>query len=121
MCKYLCAGKYLKHTHRIYNLKTALSFQNKMTNRSCDFCKNSYTINPNIGYYKVSDNMRLSLKIDNLEESNFYLICGDHFCGTCFDVNGRLGRDSIPTIFPYKECLIHDHAYLKREDAIGRD
>ena len=92
-----------------------------MPNRSCDFCGNSYTNNPNIGYYKVSDKLRLSLKIDKLEDSNFDFICGDHFGETCFDVNGRLVRNSTPTIFPYKECLIHDHDYLAREVEIGRD
>jgi hypothetical protein len=92
-----------------------------MPNRSCDFCGNSYKNNPSVGYYKVSDRMRLNLSINKLMDCNFDFICGDHFSETCFDENGRLSRESIPTMFPYRECLNHDHSYNKTDESVGKD
>ena len=87
-----------------------------MPNRSCDFCGNSYRVSPRVGYYKVSEKIRSKLNIKNLEDSNYDFICGDHFSESCFEENGRLRRDAIPTMFQYRECLTHDHTYDKNED-----
>ena len=94
-----------------------------MPNRSCDFCDNCYKKKPEVGYYSVTENMRISLNIDRLEEdSNYDYICGEHFSQDCFDENGRLIRNSIPTFFPYRECLHHDHSYVAcNDEAIGKD
>ena len=92
-----------------------------MPNRSCDFCDNGYKNNPGIGYYKVTPKMRIDLKIDTLEDPNYDFICGEHFIENCFDVNGRLSRDSVPTFFPYRECFNHDHTYMTTEDTVGKE
>ena len=64
----------------------------------------------------MSERIRIKLNIKNLEDSHYDFICGDHFSDSCFDENGRLRRDAIPTMFPYRECLTHDHTYDKLED-----
>ena len=94
-----------------------------MPNRSCDFCENGYRNKPEVGYYSVTENMRISLNINRLEEDScFDYICGEHFSVDCFDVNGRLICNSIPTFFPYRECLHHDHTYVASNDeVIGKD
>ena len=71
-----------------------------MPNRSCDFCRNSYRVSPRVGYYKVSENIRIKLNCNrkNLEDSHYDFNSGDHFYESCFDENGRLRQDAIPTI-----------------------
>ena len=94
-----------------------------MPNRSCDFCDNSYRNKPEVGYYSVTENMRISLNINRLEEDScFDYICCEHCSVDCFDVNGRLIRNSIPILFPYRECHHHDHTYVASNDkVIGKD
>ena len=93
-----------------------------MPNRSCDICHNHYKINPTVGYYKVTEKMRIVLQIDQLEDSHYDFICGEHFTEASFELNGRLARDSVPTLFPYRECLHHDHTYVtSAEESIGRE
>ena len=90
-----------------------------MPNRKCDFCDHSYAANPKVGYYKVSEHIKMKLNIGRLEDSTFDFICGDHFSESCFNKNGRLKRDAIPTMFPKRECLYLDHNYSKAEDFKG--
>ena len=92
-----------------------------MVNRSCDFCENTYKKNPSYGYYSVTDKMRLSLQLGETELAEYSFICGEHFVDQCFDENGRLRRESIPTMFPRRECLNHDHNYTKTEDEVGAE
>jgi hypothetical protein len=93
----------------------------KMPNRSCDFCGNCYKSNQSVGYYKVTEKLRKVLGLDKLEDSNFDFICGEHFSEGCFGDNGRLNQGAIPTLFPYRECLNHDHTYIKTEYEVGKD
>ena len=83
-----------------------------MPNRSCDFCSNSYRINPSIGYFKLTSYMRTSLK---LLDSRADFICGFHFTESDFQANGRLLPRAIPSFFPSRSNMIHDHPYHKRE------
>ena len=94
-----------------------------MVNRVCDFCGNTYRRVPSAGYYSVTDKMRLSLMLEESEVAEYSYICGEHFCEANFDDNGRLKRDSIPTLFPRRECLNHDHTYIKseEEEEVGPD
>ena len=92
-----------------------------MPNRSCDFCDNCYRSNPTAGYYNVTEKMRLDLEIDNLKDQYWDFVCGDHFEADCFDGNGRLKPDAVPSFFPYKECLNHDHTYMaSTEETVGK-
>ena len=50
-----------------------------MPKRSCDFCHNHYKNNPTVGYYKVTEKMRIVLQIDQLEDSHYDFICGEHW------------------------------------------
>ena len=63
-------------------------------------------------YYRVTENMRRSLRLDSMLDSNYDFICGFHFPDTSFDKSGRLIRDSIPAFFPSRESLKHDHDYI---------
>ena len=93
----------------------------KMPNRSCDFCGNCYKSNQSVGYYKVTEQIRNVIGLDKLEDSNFDFICGEHFSEQCFGDNGRLNKGAIPTLFPFRECLNHDHTYIKAEYEVGKD
>ena len=53
--------------------------------------------------------MRFSLKLDHLPLD---FVCGDHFEASCFEPNGKLQSQAVPTFFPRKECLYHDHSYV---------
>ena len=83
-----------------------------MPDRACDFCENRYKNNPHVGYYKVTENIRISLRLDSMLDSNYDFICGFHFPETAFDESGRLVRDSIPTFCASRESLQHDHDYI---------
>ena len=87
-------------------------FRFTMPDRACDFCENRYKNNPDVGYYRVTENMRRSLMLDTMLDSNYDFICGFHFPDTSFDKSGRLIRDSIPTFFPSRESLKYDHDYI---------
>ena len=76
-----------------------------MPDRACDFCENRYKNNPHVGYYKVTEKIIISLRLDSMLDSNYDFICGFHFPETSFDESGRLVRDSIPTFFPSRESL----------------
>ena len=88
-----------------------------MPNRNCDFCSNGYKINPTAGYYKLTSFMREALEIDKRELQLDY-ICGDHFEETHFLSNGRLDPKAIPSFFPRKECVKHDHNYISATDQL---
>ena len=81
-----------------------------MPNRNCDFCGNGYRTNPMTGYYKLTNKMKDALKVYTMPLD---FICGDHFDESCFEPNGRLKATAMPTFFPRKECLDHDHTYTK--------
>ena len=81
-----------------------------MPNRKCDFCSNGYKNHPGVGYYKLTVTMKTALDINNLQLD---FICGDHFAPSCFDHRGKLRAGSIPTFFPRRECLAHDHNYIR--------
>ena len=80
-----------------------------MPNRSCDFCLNQYRHEPNVGYYKVTNFMKI--KLDMLDVRADY-ICGIHFKKDCFLENGRLTPNACPSFFPSKANLSHDHPYF---------
>ena len=56
--------------------------------------------------------------LEESEVAEYSYICGEHFGEANFDDNGRLKRDSIPTLFPRRECLSHDHTYIKTEEEV---
>ena len=58
-----------------------------------------------MGYYNLTEQIRNVLGLDKLEDSIFDFICGEHFSEQCFGDNGRLNKEAIPTLFPYRECL----------------
>ena len=63
--------------------------------------------------------MKVALDINNLQ---FDFICGDHFAPSCFDPSGKLRAGSLPTFFSRRECLKHDHNYVRdcgQEEEIG--
>ena len=64
--------------------------------------------------------MKVALDINSLQ---FDFICGDHFAPSCFEPTGKLRAGSLPTFFPRRECLKHDHNYVKdcgqEEEEIG--
>ena len=84
-----------------------------MPNRSCDFCLNEYRKEPSIGYFKVTEFMRIHL--DLLEVKADY-ICGIHFDPSSFTQTGRLKPNAIPSFFPSLANLKHDHSYCQGED-----
>ena len=92
-----------------------------MPNRNCDFCSNGYKNNPGAGYYKLTNKMRIALDVNTLPLD---FICGDHFDESCFEPSGRLRPAALPTFFPRKECLQHDHTYTQgvgnKESEIGK-
>ena len=57
--------------------------------------------------------MKTALDINSLQLD---FICGDHFAPSCFEPGGKLRAGSIPTFFPRRECLEHDHDYVKDGD-----
>ena len=85
-----------------------------MPNRSCDFCANSYRTNSTIGYFKFTTYMRTSLKLLDVKAD---FICGLHFKESEFHPNGRLKSRAVPTFFPSRSNLNHDHPYQRQERA----
>ena len=63
--------------------------------------------------------MRLCINLEGSEVAKYNYICGEHFCGIDFDEMGRLRRNAVPTLFPKRECLSHDHNYFKTEAEEG--
>ena len=96
-------------------------FSDKMPNRKCDFCSNGYKNKPGVGYYKLIVSMKTALNINSL---HLDFICGDHFDPGCFEPSGKLRAGSLPTFFPRRECLEHDHDYSKdfgqKDEEIGK-
>ena len=79
-------------------LNCTILFQNPtMPNRSCDFCLNDYKKEPNVGYFKFSDYMKITLDMTEVKAD---LICGLHFDNNSFLKNGRLTFIALPTFFP---------------------
>ena len=63
----------------------------------------------------VTTKYLIKCKLDNLNYSNFDFICGDHFCDTCFDVNGDKDDEAeiettdveeLPTVLKIRKCKI---------------
>ena len=81
-----------------------------MPNRSCDFCGNDYKKDPNIGYYKLSEYMKVQL---DLTEVHADFICGLHFDQSSFTENGRLKSKALPSFFPSYTNLQTDHPYCQ--------
>ena len=79
-----------------------------MPNRSCDFCVNDYKKEPNVGYFKFTTFMKIKLEMLDVEAD---YICGLHFDESSFLENGRLKPSAVPSFFPSKANLIHDHPY----------
>ena len=52
--------------------------------------------------------MRTSLKLLDVKAD---FICGLHFKESDFHTNGRLKSRAVPTFFPSRSNLIHDHPY----------
>ena len=84
-----------------------------MPNRSCDFCLNHYKKEPNVGYYKFSTFMKIKLEMLEVEAD---FICGIHFEKSSFLENGRLKPTAVPSFFPSRANLIHDHPYCSLSD-----
>ena len=68
---------------------------------------------PNVGYFKVTNFMKIQL--DMLDVRADY-ICGIHFKRDCFLENGRLTPNACPSFFPSKANLSHDHPYCCEGD-----
>ena len=88
-----------------------------MPNRSCDFCQNEYRKEPNTGYFKLTEFMKI--KLDLLEVKADY-ICGLHFDPSSFTTTGRLKPNAIPTFFPSLANLKHDHPYCEGASQEGQ-
>lgn len=89
-----------------------------MPNRSCDFCLNDYRKEPSVGYFKFTSFMKI--KLDMLDvEADF--ICGLHFDQDSFLESGRLRPNAVPTFFPSRENLLHDHPYYSATDGPKHD
>ena len=84
-----------------------------MPNRSCDFCLNDYKKDPNVGYFKFSDYMKIH---NDMTEVKADFICGLHFEDSSFLENGRLKPNALPTFFPSLVNLEHDHPYCQMHD-----
>ena len=92
-------------------LNCTILFQNPtMPNRSCDFCLNDYKKEPNVGYFKFSDYMKIKLDMTEVKAD---FICGLHFDKNSFLKNGRLTSTALPTFFPSLVNLEHDHPYCQ--------
>ena len=89
------------------------NFSDKMPNRSCDFCLNVYRKEPSVGYFKLTSFMKIKLGILDVEAD---YICGLHFDPDSFLENGRLKPNAVPTFFPSKANLLHDHPYYAQGD-----
>ena len=81
-----------------------------MPNRTCDFCSNCYKNNPDVGYYRVTNKIRSSLKLKSLIDPDYDFICGDHFQPDDFE-KGHLKAGSIQSIFPAVDSLFNDYSY----------
>ena len=79
-----------------------------MPNRSCDFCLNVYRKEPSVGYFKLTSYMKIKLGLLDAEAD---YICGLHFEPESFSENGRLKPNAVPTFFPSRSNLLHDHPY----------
>ena len=90
-----------------------------MVNRSCDFCENSYKKRPDLGFFSVTTTLMQHLGLR--DESCKDYICSGHYSAECFDTKGRLIAGSLPTFFPQKLCLDHDHNYTHFETAPDSD
>ena len=82
-----------------------------MVNKVCDFCCNSYRVNPKAGYFRVTRAMLVALGLDSQGCVQRDFICGLHFSDDCFKEDGKLKIGSIPTFFPFLESAAHDHNY----------
>ena len=47
-----------------------------MVNRVCDFCCNSYRVNPNVGYFRVTQVMLVALGLESQRCAQRDFICG---------------------------------------------
>lgn len=82
----------------------------KMVNATCDFCENSYRRNPNVGYFKVTEALKISLCLR--EGAGINTICGEHFAPNEISESGRLQKDAKPVFFHRKSTAAHDHNYF---------
>ena len=57
--------------------------------------------------------MRTSLQLLDVQAD---FICGIHFTDSEFTGIGRLKSTAIPTFFPSRENMIHDHPYHKQDE-----
>ena len=83
-----------------------------MPNRACDFCSNDYKTEPSVGYYKLSNFMRIKLELNTVRAD---FICGLHFSPSAFSENGRLKPNTIPTFFPSQASFELDHPYFSKD------
>ena len=80
-----------------------------MVNARCDFCDNSYKINPSAGYFKVTQALKNSLCLK--EGADLNTICGEHFSPRDISESGRLLKDARPVFFHRKSVMSLDHSY----------
>ena len=94
------------------NLKLKISYfqihLKIMPNRSCDFCLHQYRNEPEVGYYQLTDYMKVKL---NLIEVEADVICGIHFDQSSFNENGKLKLNAVPSFSPSRVNLELDHPY----------
>ena len=76
-----------------------------MVNKVCDFCCNSYRVNPKAGYFRVTRAMLVALGLDSQGCVQRDFICGLHFGDDCFKEDGKLKIGSIPTFFLFSKVL----------------
>ena len=86
----------------------------RMVNAVCSFCDNSYKRNPNVGYYKVTAELRDSLCLK--EGADIHTICGEHFREQDISDSGRLNKDAC--IFHRKSTMEHDHDYCDGQNIV---
>ena len=79
-----------------------------MPNRSCDFCLHQYRNEPEVGYYQLTDYMKVKLNLIEIEAD---VICGIHFDQSSFTENGRLKLNAVPSFFPSRVNMELDHPY----------
>ena len=88
----------------------------RMVNAVCSFCDNSYKRNPNVGYYKVTAELRDSLCLK--EGADIHTICGEHFREQDISDSGRLNKDARPVFFHRKSTMEHDHDYCDGQNIV---
>ena len=82
-----------------------------MPNRECDFCSSDYKTDPSVGYYKLSNFMRIKLELNTVRAD---FICGLHFSPSAFSENGRLKPNATLTFFPSQASFELDLPYYSK-------